>query len=276
MDFVLHPITSFMYRVALPYVSVYYLQGRTSGLLVDTGWGYGDLKAFVDCLATTDYTTVLTHGHCDHGGGAIQFDPMWLHPRDWTLATYSCSLEVRQEVYGRYLPGRAESLDPALWLPQRHAPFLPLAEGQIFDLGGLSVQVFLLAGHSPGSVVLWILPYRWMILGDACADPTLMSLKQSTSIAEFHQSLVRVEATFPQIDRAFNSHDPFEIDPGIVTANRFLAWKVLNHEDDQFPVSPLNGEKRFAARNRKDTDLGDFGNIIYTRTKLPSSGPVNP
>ena len=75
MYFSTEKVTQRIFRIRTAFeVCAYYIQGEKSGALLDTGLGCGDLKSFVDDLATTEYTVILSHGHCDHAGGSSQFE----------------------------------------------------------------------------------------------------------------------------------------------------------------------------------------------------------
>ena len=47
--------------------------GKTKALLIDTGYGYGDLKSVVRSLTDLPLRVVNTHCHIDHAGGNYQF-----------------------------------------------------------------------------------------------------------------------------------------------------------------------------------------------------------
>ena len=51
---------------------MYYITGEDKGLLVDTGYGVGDLKTFIEETFHQPYEVVCTHGHWDHANGAGQ------------------------------------------------------------------------------------------------------------------------------------------------------------------------------------------------------------
>ena len=53
-------------------VCMYYITGEDKGLLVDTGYGVGDLKTFIEETFHQPYEVVCTHGHWDHADGAGQ------------------------------------------------------------------------------------------------------------------------------------------------------------------------------------------------------------
>ena len=62
-------------RIILPCgVCVYLVQGTHEAVLLDTGFGIGDLKGFVEQKVATPYQVWLSHGHLDHAGGSAQFE----------------------------------------------------------------------------------------------------------------------------------------------------------------------------------------------------------
>ena len=66
------------------------LAGRDRALLVDTGYGFEDLAAFVRTLTDRPLSVLLTHGHHDHALGAIHFERALAFPEEaGVLALYT-------------------------------------------------------------------------------------------------------------------------------------------------------------------------------------------
>ena len=75
-----------VFRIDTPYgVAMYFVQGKDRGVLIDTGMGVGSLRTFLKSVTSLPYDVYLTHGHCDHAGGASEFDEVYLNPKDWEL-----------------------------------------------------------------------------------------------------------------------------------------------------------------------------------------------
>ena len=59
--------------------NMYLLEGKYGALLIDTGWGSGTLRAYVEKLTSKPITVALTHGHLDHAGGCGEWESVRMH-----------------------------------------------------------------------------------------------------------------------------------------------------------------------------------------------------
>lgn len=50
-------------------VFCYLIEGSEKAMLIDTGYGLGDLRSAVEKVTGLPLIIVNTHGHCDHIGG---------------------------------------------------------------------------------------------------------------------------------------------------------------------------------------------------------------
>ena len=67
----------------------YLVIGKRKAALIDTGFGLGDLKAFVRTFTDLPIIVLCTHGHLDHIGGNSQFDEVYICPEDMEMARQS-------------------------------------------------------------------------------------------------------------------------------------------------------------------------------------------
>ena len=106
--------------------TMYLIEGDERALLIDTGNKCEDLDKVIRKITSKPFDVVLTHVHPDHAGNIRYFDRIYMHPADTVLL-------------GSYnYEGKVIFVD----------------EGHIFDLGGIKYEVYLMAGHTPGSIVL--------------------------------------------------------------------------------------------------------------------------
>jgi len=154
----------------------YLVTGTQSALLIDTANGYVDLNALCRRLTPLPVTVVNTHGHCDHIYGNLFFEQAYLHPADF---------ELHDEHFA--FPEIRKAMETTGLAPAR---LLPLAIGQVFDLGGgHALEVVPLYGHTPGSVGLLDRKYRLLFSGDGANPHIWMQLPESLPIETLRDSL---------------------------------------------------------------------------------------
>ncbi|MBN1935767.1 MAG: MBL fold metallo-hydrolase [Anaerolineae bacterium] len=156
---------------------MYLIAGQERALLIDTGWGEGDLPGLVATLTPLPLWVVNTHGHRDHTSGNEQFAQVYIHTNDIPLAQDSGTRLVA--VY----------------------------DGYHFDLGGRDVQVIGVPGHSPGSICLLDRQARILFSGDSPRPgPVWLHLDTSLTVREFANSLSRLRAFAAEFDVIAPSH----------------------------------------------------------------------
>ncbi len=259
---------------AMPAVCMYLIEGREKALLMDTGCGEGGLREYVEqLLQGKPYEVLLTHGHVDHAAGAGEFEQVWLHPADWTLVQRHCTVENRLAYWEHCKPilGDTSLPDRADFVPLRTAPFLPLKDGQTFSLGGITVQVVHVPGHTHGIVVPFVLEEEVAFFGDACGTGTLLVGEESTTVQEYHEALCHLKQTAPPFSKVLRQHGNFASSVSILDENIEVCERILSGTDDAVPHHFM-GQACFRAMKvdpatRKRVD-GKEGNIVYCSEKI--------
>lgn len=187
---------------------IYLLAGDERALLVDTGWGIGDLPALAASLTPLPLLVANTHGHPDHTYGNGAFGQVYIHPADARMVgTAPPSLESRRWIAGRILrPILPPDFDVEGWASAA-AGLLPLGGGHLFDLGGRTLEVIALPGHSPGSVCLLDRQARLLLTGDSIhSGATWLHLEESLPLEGFLDNLRRVQAHAGAFDGILPAH----------------------------------------------------------------------
>lgn len=246
-------------------VCMYLVQGKTQAALLDTGFGFGDLKQYVETLTQTPYVVLLSHGHLDHAGGAAQFEQVYLNQKDWELEKWHCTRERRIWDVQHGPGGMPRGVTEADFLPSRTAPYLPLNEGDDFDLGGVTVRPLAAAGHTVGSLIFLIPEDRIAVFGDACGEHTLLMFDEGAPIETYRESLRHVECFADQFDLVLRNHGSFQSDKQILADSIELCGEILERRDAAIPED-FHGIPGLLARPEKHP--GKEGNIVYNPERL--------
>ena len=163
--------------------TMYILEGDNQAMLIDTGTKCKSLDKIVREITQKPLTVVLTHNHRDHAGNIHYFEQVYMHPSDTTVA-------VNIQFEGEYK-----------WM----------ADGDVFDLGGRKIEVYLMPGHTPGSVVFVDKSINAAFTGDAFGSGQVwLQLRPHVPMSEYYASCVRMEKIMNEhnISKLYVGHYP--------------------------------------------------------------------
>lgn len=263
------------------YTAVYLVLGDDKVALLDTGCGVGSLRAYIQTITPRPVDLViLTHGHFDHACGAGEFAdvPIYLHPADRELMAHHANVEqqlayVAQawRYFGKEPPAfTAADVIPA-FPPEKT---LPLADGQWFALGGVTVQAVYTPGHTQGMTMLLLPEERTMLFGDGCGVGVLLVEDCCSTVEVYQQSLRHVKGYEPRYDRVIRNHGSCESPKSLLDNVIAVCDEILAGTDDHIPtqapipaVAPVYMAKAVLPGTQTRVD-GQEGNIIYAENKV--------
>lgn len=130
----------------------YLIVGPERCLLIDTGFGVGDLRGLCIYLAEGKPIVVAnTHAHVDHALGDFQFEEVWCHVAERERLERLLVPSARDYLFDGKGEPRWTWFDRADLIPFRDVGIRSFEEGHLFDLGqGYEVEAIPLPGHTPG------------------------------------------------------------------------------------------------------------------------------
>jgi glyoxylase-like metal-dependent hydrolase (beta-lactamase superfamily II) len=184
-------------------VRVFLFTGTERALLVDTGFGGGDLKEVVSGLTNLPVTLVNTHADDDHTGCNAQFEVAHMHPAE----------------YAWYFAQSPSNVNAA-----------PLWEGDVIDLGGRRFEVILIPGHTPGSIALLDRENAVLISGDSVSAAPVFIFGKIRDIRAFRESMDKLIKRSAAFNVIYPSHGPFPVYPDQIGKLKITAEKLIAGE----------------------------------------------
>ena len=192
--------------------SCYIVIGDEKAAIIDGMNGTIDLQKVARFFTDKPLVAVLTHGHGDHTGGVQSFDEVHLNEADFDLYKGMIAGDFRFGMigYDNYLRDTGSKLDYTLvnlrediQQANPNMKLIPIADGEVFDLGGISVECIAAPGHTPGSMAMLFREDRVLVTGDAANKYTQV---QGYPVEAYLQTLLKLKAREADFDDIYSSH----------------------------------------------------------------------
>ena len=158
----------------------YLAEGDQKAIAIDTGYGAGNIRAYMQTLTDKPLTEVInTHDHFDHTANNGYFDRAYMGEKTVPLATVP-------------FPS-FKGID----FPQDYER-IAVGDGYVFDLGGRTLEVFSIPDHAAGSIALLDRKERILFSGD---EYTPGGKRLNGGLITFAENLQKVRAHRDEFDR---------------------------------------------------------------------------
>ena len=190
---------------------VYLLIGDEKAALIDTFYGYGDLREMVETITDKPVMVINTHGHFDHTGGNSFWPEAYMSGYAVGEAKNAFGEELKRIMDSHAYPDYECKV---------------LQDGDLIELGNHTLEIIKIGAHSPGSIAILDRTERMLYGGDELeAGQVLISEKAIPAHLESMLKLKRFDADFDFINSAHNGTHLTKdyIDDFIELDRRFIA-----------------------------------------------------
>lgn len=154
--------------------SFYLVEGDRLAAVIDTGVTPGGrILPTLQQLTDKPMILVLSHAHIDHFYHMDEFDTVYMSQEEFKLG---------EAILREMMAGKELALEKTL----------PMETGTVIDLGGCTLEICAVPGHTPGSVAVCDARDGIVFTGDAIGSGcgVWMQLPGSSSLTEYEQSLL--------------------------------------------------------------------------------------
>ena len=197
----------------------YLILGPEKALLIDTGFGLGDLKGLVDLLCGgRELVVAVTHAHPDHASGNFQFDRVYALEEE--IPMLQANMErplLNDRIVGPDGKCLMVEFDPHDMIRQTPYEIAPMRDGHVFHLGeGYDVEVLQLAGHTRGQAAFLDKKGRTLFPGDDIIGMRVSVGGAPGSLRDFRDRMARLALRSGEFDGIFPGHFIVDIDSAAV------------------------------------------------------------
>ncbi len=156
--------------------SFYVLEGSERAAVIDTGISEGKrIMPVVRKLTKKPPMLLVTHAHPDHVYHAGEFDEIYMSHREF---------EMGAVMFEQMCAGRGDILRAST----------DIRTGSVIDLGGRTLEVCEVPGHTPGSVVFYDRGYDQLFCGDAIGSGigVWMQVVSALPLTTYRESLIEL------------------------------------------------------------------------------------
>ena len=220
-------------------------------LVIDTGLGADDsLREYIESVVGKGkpLICVCTHCHPDHTGSAKLFDDAYVSHKDWPArADFALNKAQRYEDLDAFALGSPEVMQ---YCEQRiiensDSVFKDIKDGDVFELGGVSIEAIAVPGHSDGSMAFYNWKENYVFSGDAInTDVHLKKL----SARDFKQYIDTLKNFLRRVDdsvKIYPAHLPLTMNTGIIRNLIAVCEDIVAGKTEGDPP----GETIFTKRN---------------------------
>ncbi|MDR1801446.1 MAG: MBL fold metallo-hydrolase [Lachnospiraceae bacterium] len=231
-------------------VRMFLVIGNEKALLIDAGFGFVDFRPLIKEVTDLPVTVVCTHGHDDHILGCRFFDEAYLGEEDLPLCTSNdnpAQKEKQIAAMRKKTPDVDTIVDKENYLYNttlKNCNFKFAKDGDIFDLGGITLEVIPIPGHTLGSIALYCKEKKAIFVGDTMGKNHMLHYGQALEISAEPQYFIRGLSRISKLDveTVWPAHGDLPAGPELITDTRdmFVSWTKNYDIARDMKITPLD------------------------------------
>lgn len=207
----------------------YLVLGSDRALLFDSGLGIGKIAEVVAELTPLPVMVLNSHTHYDHVGGNADFAELLALDTPFTrknLAGFPHELlagEVAAASLCRPLPAGTDS---ATFRTRAWTPSVWIRDGDRLELGGRSLEIIAVPGHTPDALALYDAKAGLLFTGDTYYEGPIWLYVPETDLDAYQRSIERLLPLVPSLRKLLSAHNQAVADPHRLLAVRDAMRRV--------------------------------------------------
>ncbi len=184
--------------------------GPEKAMLIDTGFGIGNLKGLVDEITGGMPLIVAnTHCHFDHAYGNCQFDRCYCHEYEVEIMNSKQDPHIWDYLFDENGKPIWLEFDRNDIIPFKRYEVVGVPDGYTFNLGGdYEVELIWVPGHSPGHAMYLDKKNRNLMAGDGIISMRVGISGNSpyTRLTAYRNEMVKLSKRMGEFDHIFPGH----------------------------------------------------------------------
>lgn len=229
--------------------------GRDSALLFDTGIGVAPIRPVVEHLTKLPVEVLNSHTHYDHVGGNHEFETVLAVDDPYTKrnsAGFEHNVLAGEVATTSFCGTPPASLDTASFRTQAWHASRFVRDGEQLSLGGRTLRVLRVPGHTPDALALLDSANGMLWSGDTFYNGPIWLYVPETDLDAYERSMARLSALIPVLKNVYPAHNLAVASPQTLDKARTAIAEVRAHRAQ--PKSVSDGQATF--------DFGEFGFLI--------------
>jgi len=197
------------------------ITGKEKSLLFDTGVGIANIKKVTDRIIDNPLIVLNSHAHYDHTGGNHLYKN--LYGIDNPYAQMWQNGMPHEMVKGFVNPAwfnphhLPEDFNPEDYRIKPYKISKTVKDGHIIELGGHTLEILHLPGHSPDTIALLDEEHGQLFVGDIFYLAPLYAHLEESDFRQYHESAKKLARLAPKLIDVMTAHNVPIVSPDYLT-----------------------------------------------------------